>query len=407
MPQHNDVSKRIVLDYRASKEFRYRQRLPLQTKVVIALGLITLACASINPGSSSTSQRIVMLTRLPTFTRTPLPPLNFEAEVTPPAVITSPPSPPSPTGSPSVSIATSPAETGPTQTNDFTANTPEALVENVPTNSPNPPAAAPESQSIQEPVSTGSGIDQTPPLPPSPAILATSLPLPTHTPTSTEFVAEEPTGTPTATATEGPTPTVTPPPTATPLPEGWVFSGAQISSEPEEDGVLLYGEVINNTGSSQELFFISGVFYDAQGQPLPDTATIDYWPIEIVPPGGRVPFELTILEAQTIDTFDLTVEAAPSEDTPSQDFEFLAVNQTNEANNYCLSGQVRNLAGELDFYLTVVAVLYDVQDKVINFSDHYDYSPEQVIGDQTMDFALCVDPLGQDVARYELRAWGL
>ena len=212
---------------------------------------------------------------------------------------------------------------------------------------------------------------------------------------------------PTPTATETPTPTASPPPTVTPLPEGWVFSGAQISSESEEEGLRLYGEVINNTGSSQELFFISGTFYDAQGQPLPDAATIDYWPIEIVPPGGRVPFELTILEAQTIDTFDLTVEAALSEDVPSQDFEFLAVEQTTEANSYCLSGQVRNLAGELEVYLTVVAVLYDAQDKVINFNDHYDHSPEQVISDQTMEFALCVDSFGQDVARYELRAWGL
>jgi hypothetical protein len=55
--------------------------------------------------------------------------------------------------------------------------------------------------------------------------------------------------------------------------------------------------------------------------------------------------------------------------------------------------------------LVVVAVLYDSQDRVISFGEYY-MDPEYVVGDQTEEFEICVDSYDQDVARYELRAWG-
>ena len=168
----------------------------------------------------------------------------------------------------------------------------------------------------------------------------------------------------------------------------------------------MYGEVMNNTGEAQELYFITGTFYDAQGQVLPDALTIDYWPIETVPQGGRIPFEVTVLAADNLANFDLSVDAEPSDEYPSQDFEFLEV-EADGGDNYCISGKVQNLGGQLAYYLSIVVVLYDSEDKVISFSDHYNHSPEDLVGDQMMDFEICVDPLGQVVAHHEVRAWGL
>jgi hypothetical protein len=167
--------------------------------------------------------------------------------------------------------------------------------------------------------------------------------------------------------------------------------------------------MINNTGASQELAFVTGTFYDAQGQVIAgEDRTFDYWPIiNAVPPGGRVPFELTVEGIQSAANFDLSVKAEPSEETPHQDFEFSDVSQWNEEDAYCLKGTLRNLGGQLQEYLIIMAVLYDDQDNVINFSEYEEYAPEEVLGDQTSTFEICVAPPNQGVARYELRALGL
>ncbi len=71
-----------------------------------------------------------------------------------------------------------------------------------------------------------------------------------------------------------------------------------------------------------------------------------------------------------------------------------------------MQGRLRNPAGQLRNYLVIAAVLYDDQDKVINFGSYDVWYPQEVSGDQGEDFELCADPLDQEVARYEVRAWG-
>jgi hypothetical protein len=56
--------------------------------------------------------------------------------------------------------------------------------------------------------------------------------------------------------------------------------------------------------------------------------------------------------------------------------------------------------------LVIAAVLYNAQDKVINFGSYENYSSEAMAGNATQDFEVCADPLDQEVARYEVRAWG-
>jgi hypothetical protein len=194
----------------------------------------------------------------------------------------------------------------------------------------------------------------------------------------------------------------------TPIPQtsGWSFSSVRVYADQEDDSLQLYGNFSNNTGTSQELFYITGTFYDAQGQVIADEeSTYDYWSVPVIPPGGRAPFELTVEGIQNAANFDLRVEAEPSSENPRQDFEFSDLYEDPGEDFYCVGGTIRNPGDQLQDYLLIVVVLYDNQDRVIYFSDYY-ANPEYATGDEPQDFEVCVDTLSQEVARYELQAWG-
>lgn len=74
--------------------------------------------------------------------------------------------------------------------------------------------------------------------------------------------------------------------------------------------------------------------------------------------------------------------------------------------SYCVEGELRKPGAGLRDYLTIAAILYDAQRQVINFDSYDEFFPEDVVGDQTLGVQVCIDPLGQQVARYEVRAWG-
>jgi len=204
----------------------------------------------------------------------------------------------------------------------------------------------------------------------------------------------------------------TPPPPSEPnapppADSGWGFANIRLDSDQYEDSLVLYGNMLNNTGASQELFFVTGTFYDDQHQSVADEeSTYDYWPLEIVPPGAQVPFELTVFDIRSIADFNLRVETQPSDETPSPDFEFFDVQSSDEEYDYCLEGKLRNKGQDLEGVLTVIAVLYDDQDQVINFGDD-PFEVETFNNGDEEEFFVCVDPLGQHIARYELLAWGL
>jgi hypothetical protein len=74
--------------------------------------------------------------------------------------------------------------------------------------------------------------------------------------------------------------------------------------------------------------------------------------------------------------------------------------------SYCIDGALRNSGGQLDEYLVLALVLYDSQDRIINFGDDFISSPGGISGDETAEFEVCVDPPNNDVVRYEMLAWG-
>lgn len=187
---------------------------------------------------------------------------------------------------------------------------------------------------------------------------------------------------------------------------GWSFTNVRILPG-QDNSLLVYGDLTNETGSPQEITFIGGTFYDAQGQVIAGADNIDAsWPINTIPPETRVPFELTVRGLQDAADINLAVEAQPGGSAPRQNFAFANLNQSQEAGDYCLSGSLLNTGDKLENYLVITLVLYNGQDQVINFASYEEPYLASLADNEPVDFEVCVDPLNQNVARHELRAWG-
>ncbi|NJN93604.1 MAG: hypothetical protein HC875_05660 [Anaerolineales bacterium] len=234
----------------------------------------------------------------------------------------------------------------------------------------------------------------------------TPLPFPTNLPPTSHPSTSTSTPIPTPTATYVPNPSANPTPTVTPIPEtpGWSFARVRAYDNQYEGGLILYGEMVNDTGAPQEIAYITGTFYDNQGQLIADSdSTTEYWPIEIIPPGGRTPFELAVNGIQAAANFKLWANSTTAGQSPRQDFNFDGVEQWQADEAYCLTGQLQNPGGNLDNYLVITVVLYDSQGDVVNFGETYESALE---GGETLDFEICIEPPNQNAARHELYAWG-
>ncbi|RMF03941.1 MAG: hypothetical protein D6768_04620 [Chloroflexi bacterium] len=264
----------------------------------------------------------------------------------------------------------------------------------------------------------------------APAV-ATPRPTPFSTPGKEVVILPTPGAPqPTATATAAPTQTPTPvPPTATPAPadnvadggdsdandavdtdepdSNWSFVGVRTDTTIFQNGMLVYGNMVNNSSTAQEIEQVSAIFYDARGNVVGQDNRIDaYWPGYSVPPNGEMPFQLLVNGLSGAADFNLTLGAVSAANPPREDFEFSNLTQSYQNNSYCVGGYLSNPGSQLQEYLVITAVLYDAHDNVINFQDEPVYYPEKVVGDQTYHFKICVGPPYNDVARYEVQAWG-
>lgn len=349
-------------------------RYGLQPWLILACLPLATALACLGGGPKSAADIRAGMNRLPTLTRTPLPTLTptgiaMAGDLSPPAQ----------------PAAAAPADAQP-------ADGAAALQGSLPTPGDGPAAAQPAAP------------DQAaaPHVEPPVQVDPTTTPVAPVTPTSTATAAE------TATLAPTPTETPTPEPTATRLPGGWVFADLRLGPASNGKDVLVLGNLINNTGSPQTLDTIDGLFYDSQGQAIENLFyTFDY-PVSEVPQDGHIPFQIEIQDRPNVTDAKLEVLAESGAAGPRQDFEFLEVNASSQGNEYCVTGKVRNPGGALSSYLVIAAVLYDDQNKVINYSyDDYGEAVANLAGEQTQDVNICVDSLQQEVARYELEAWGL
>jgi|GEM_PF-1756890 len=344
--------------------------------VFILLILVSLACSFGSDGP----QTIRIRNTLPTITPTPA-----EGSI---AVNSA--------ESPDSSVDTSAPQTTDNQSEPVTITQLPTLtptVAPVPVESANPPvnSAAPSSSSSSAfvpVIPTNTAVPSTPP--------PTAIPPATSPPTQLE---------------PNPTASLPAPPESnpTPVPEvsGWTF--VSVRALINQGDAFVVGEAINNTGAPQREIDISGIFYNNNDQLIEDEVeTADYIPVDVVPVGARIPFELVIESSQPIYRLDLLGLSQPADFSPRQDFEISGVHQsTDNAGMYCLQGQIKNPGTAIEDYLIILATAYDEQGQVVGFGEHSENSPGTVIADQTAPFKVCLDPLDQHVSSYELRAWGL
>ncbi|HEX9922358.1 MAG TPA: hypothetical protein VGD99_06825 [Anaerolineae bacterium] len=349
--RHNDR-----LNWHGLEALSLSKSIPLPfLAAILVLALASLSCGLLSNSYESTAGRSLILTRLPTLTPTASPNPASEALVEQASGTAPTLSPISPEG---VTIASeSPLAPLPGATAGVLSDssTPNQAPTQPPVASPNQAAA-----------------------PTQPPVVSFVTPVP-----------DFPTSTPVLRSSE------------------WSFANIQAYPDPYGEGLVLYGDLINDSASTQELARVTGQFYDGQGQLVADQDhTIDFWPIHIIPAGGRLPFELTILGTQNIADYDLNVEAQPTEGHPHQAFEFSDVGEWGEEGLYCLSGSLQNRGESLHDYVMVVAIFYDNQDHMIKFGEFYEAGFENQIDNQPVAFDICIELTDQEIARHELRAWG-
>ncbi len=153
---------------------------------------------------------------------------------------------------------------------------------------------------------------------------------------------------------------------------------------------------------------VSGLLYDQRGQVIVEgLETLSYVPVDIIPVGAHVPFELVVESDEPIYRLDLYAMSEPSGDPPRQDFQISNVSQwTGPVDMYCLNGEIQNLGASLEDYLTIVALVYNDRNQLASFGEYSAALPELVIGEKTSSFELCIDPLDQLIVNHELKALG-
>jgi hypothetical protein len=175
----------------------------------------------------------------------------------------------------------------------------------------------------------------------------------------------------------------------------------------DQENAHIIGEMVNNTGAPQTDIQVASIVYGANNRVITDQAEmIDYVPVEVVPVGAHIPFELIVSAQEAIYRVDLTGVSYPAEAAPRQDFQFAGVNQWIEESLYCLGGKVQNNA-PLGEYLIILAVTYNNSGQVVSFGEYAEGDPESIGAGQTAPFELCIDPSGQNIVHHELKAVGL
>ena len=118
-----------------------------------------------------------------------------------------------------------------------------------------------------------------------------------------------------------------------------------------------------------------------------------------------MPFELTVLGPSQADRVELQIATEPG-NAPRTDFELSNIKGMEQETDYCVTGRARNLGQPLNEYLMTVAVLYDDDDRVINWGIGYQPADNAPVGDETVIVSACAERFNNVVARYDLRAWG-
>ncbi|RMF38388.1 MAG: hypothetical protein D6759_01005 [Chloroflexi bacterium] len=142
--------------------------------------------------------------------------------------------------------------------------------------------------------------------------------------------------------------------------------------------MYLWGDLLNGTGESQEI--VSIYLCEMGGDPISEDVTISFFPMEVLPPGWKGPFQLVmgpldVLPAPADELLDryepCVVEAEPSDFPLREDLVVTDASLVSVGGSCRVEGTVRNDGPALDDYLQVVVTFYNAEGLVIGYGDFY------------------------------------
>lgn len=223
-------------------------------------------------------------------------------------------------------------------------------------------------------------------------------------PTATATIPATPTDTAIPTDTPTPAPTDTPAPTVVPTSDKWAITSLKEFAE-SDDSFIINGEFVNNSGATQRLTLITGDFFDETGEKIAgEEDTSDYWATDIVPPNGRLPFELTVYGINQAADSALYAQVEPSSENLMTDFQATNLDIYQEPESYCIDGDV-NFGDRLQKTLTILITGYNTENEVIGFGDDYFLIPGDAA--EVASFSICInDTDPSSISQHSIQIWG-
>ncbi len=158
----------------------------------------------------------------------------------------------------------------------------------------------------------------------------------------------------------------------TPTPPPDSASGpAEVTSDvsyTEGDYLYIIGEVENTSNTPMEYVKLVATLYDDKDSVVGTEST--YTILDVIPPGGRSPFEMMTSDWDGMTRYKLQVQSSEG-DLPETLVSVVSHRQRIDGDYYHIVGEVKNEGGAPVEYVKVIATLYDEADKVVGVTYSY------------------------------------
>ncbi len=137
-----------------------------------------------------------------------------------------------------------------------------------------------------------------------------------------------------------------------------------LSSRDEQDGnrFTIIGEVRNTSDQAMGFVKVIATLYD-EGDQIAGTM-FTYTIMDVIPAGGKAPFEMSTDVWEGAARYELQVEGSP-EELGRQDLEVASHRSVKEGSRLSIQGEVKNNGTKPAEYVKVIATLYDASNKVV------------------------------------------
>jgi hypothetical protein len=198
-------------------------------------------------------------------------------------------------------------------------------------------------------------------------------------------------------------PTDTPVPTPMPPPKSAFEILSHVGYEDTIGFLHVVGEIRNNADATGEFIEIVGTFYDEAGGVVGTSFT--YTTIDLVPAGGKSPFEIVSEKPQGYHHYKLQVSDQRTSELPLAGLQILSHSSSADSIGFLhIVGEVQNNSGKDVEFVKIIATLYNAAGQVIGTGFTYTASDIIAIG-QTSPFEIIFDR-HEGMATYELQVEG-